>query len=64
MDGAENIYFQKEGFCWSRLWKLVNQVCSVESGTNVSVGLGIICGWVTAKLEAKLKKFSSIFCPN
>lgn len=57
-------YFQKFGFCCKRRSKFWYHVCIVDSGTNVSVGFGIICDWVTAKLLTKLKKFSSIFWPN
>lgn len=36
----------------------------MDSGTNVSFGFGTICDCVNAKLDEKLKKFSSILRPN
>lgn len=43
-------HFQKFGFCCRRRWKFWYQVCTVDSGTNVSLGFGCIWAWLTAKL--------------
>lgn len=51
---SQRNHFQKFGFCSRRRSKFWNQVVSVDSGTNVSEGLGVIWFCVTAKLDTKL----------
>ena len=43
---------QKFGFCCSLLSKVLYHNCRTDSGMKVSLGFGVICAWVTPKLEA------------
>jgi len=47
-----------------RRWKFVYQFWTTEKGTKVSLEAGGMSLAETPKLEAKLKKFSSIRWPN
>lgn len=54
-------FFQKLGFWASLLWKFSYHLRMQLDGMKVSVGLGVIWAWDTAKEAAKLYRLSSIF---
>ena len=57
-------FLQKFGSCWSLLSKFWYHCCRQEKGTNDSPDLPLISPPDTAKLLAKLNRFSTIFWPN
>ena len=65
MSSQKSYFFQKFGSCCNLLSKLLYHCWRQEKGTKVSPDLDMfISPPLTAKLVAKLNKFSTIFCPN